>query len=204
MSHLSADKQKQCSKSMSYILRHGAVKDGYNITDKGFVAVDQIRSKGPRCLSSLSDADVQFLVDNNDKQRFRAEKDDKGRMWVAANQGHSGSLGLQAENFMQEITDAAQVPIAVHGTYRDPLEAIKRDGLSRMGRQHIHFAVGLPGGDGVISGMRKTAQVLIYLDTAKCIAGGIKLYRSNNDVILSPGDAGGFIKPEFFAKIVEN
>lgn len=41
----------------------------------------------------------------------------------------------------------------VHGTTRTNFDLIvKSKGLSRMNRNHIHFAIGLPGDDCVISG----------------------------------------------------
>jgi hypothetical protein len=35
------------------------------------------------------------------------------------------------------------------------------------------------------------------------ILDGIKFYRSENNVILSPGDSEGFIKPKYFVKVVD-
>jgi 2'-phosphotransferase len=40
----------------------------------------------------------------------------------------------------------------VHGTYRESWINIKRTGLSKMGRTHIHFAKGEYGSADVISG----------------------------------------------------
>ena len=43
-----------------------------------------------------------------------------------------------------------------------------------MTRNHIHFAAGEPGDDGVISGMRKTADIKIYIDIPRAMAEGLK------------------------------
>lgn len=59
----------------------------------------------------------------------------------------------------------------VHGTYYRHWDQIKQQGLSRMHRRHIHFSPGLPGDDGVISGMRSSCQIYIYIDLAKALAG---------------------------------
>ncbi|KAJ9447508.1 hypothetical protein DIPPA_16677 [Diplonema papillatum] len=188
------------SKSLSYILRHGAVKEGYAMQPDGFVLVDQIREIGPRMLRDLSDADFLHVVETNDKKRFKAKTVD-GRLWLAANQGHNASLNLDEAEYLTPIASAAAAPVAVHGTYKKALASIMANGLSRMSRQHIHFAPGLPRTDGVISGMRATAEVLVYLDVEKCLANGVKLFKSDNGVILSPGDESGHIKPEFFSKV---
>lgn len=60
-------------------------------------------------------------------------------------------------------------------------------------------------GDGkVISGMRRDAQVLIYIDLRRALAAGCPFWRSENGVILSEGLGGGSIVPaEFFDVVVE-
>lgn len=40
-----------------------------------------------------------------------------------------------------------------------------------MNRNHIHMAAGLLGESDVISGMRKTCNLYIYIDAAKAIQG---------------------------------
>ena len=70
-----------------------------------------------------------------------------------------------------------------------------------LNRNHIHFAAGEPGDQGVISGMRSSAQVFIHVDVEKAMSEGIKFYKSANNVILSPGDAGGVILPQYFKSV---
>jgi 2'-phosphotransferase len=71
-----------------------------------------------------------------------------------------------------------------------------------MTRNHIHFAKGLPGDSGVISGMRSSAQVLIYLNVPLALQDGVPLLLSANGVILSPG-IKGVIAPKYFLKAVD-
>ena len=49
--------------------------------------------------------------------------------------------------------------------------------------------------------MRDTSQVLIYLDVPTALKYGIRLLLSANDVVLSPGDANGYIAPCFFKEV---
>lgn len=72
-----------------------------------------------------------------------------------------------------------------------------------MNRQHIHLAIGLPSAGNVISGMRSSCQVAIYIDLPKAIKDGIKFYRSANDVILCPGNSDGFLRPKYFLKVID-
>lgn len=49
--------------------------------------------------------------------------------------------------------------------------------------------------------MRSSSQVLIYINLRKAIAAGIKFYVSHNGVILTEGDALGFLEPQFFERV---
>ena len=100
--------------------------------------------------------------------------------------------------------DADEIPIAIHGTTLPAWEEIKKTGLHRMGRAHIHMSPGVVGVDeGVKSGMRYSATVHIYIDTAKAMARGINFYKSENGVILSDGIDGGYIPIDCFSKVVD-
>ncbi len=43
------------------------------------------------------------------------------------------------------VTDPSAYPAVIHGTYASKWEPIKKRGLSRMARNHIHFAPGRRG-----------------------------------------------------------
>jgi len=90
----------------------------------------------------------------------------------------------------------------VHGTYRAAWPAIEKGGLSRMKRRHVHFATAVDP-SRVISGMRATADVLVYLDAPRALTAGLQLFRSENGVILSPGFADGRVPAALFAKVVD-
>ena len=46
-----------------------------------------------------------------------------------------------------------------------------KSGLNKMARNHVHLAVGCPGKDGVISGMRGSCQVVIELNLIRAMYG---------------------------------
>jgi 2'-phosphotransferase len=139
---------------------------------------------------------------------------------IRANQGHS--IQVDVEGLLTPITvEAGNVPeTVVHGTDEPAWRLIvKSGGLRRMGRNHIHFASGLPDGfkslaidtasteekeaAPVISGMRKNSSVLIYIDIHAALAAGVKFYLSENGVILTEGNDKSFLSYEFF-KMVES
>lgn len=138
---------------------------------------------------------------------------DPSHYLIRATQGHS-IKSVQAESgLLEKLTlDALDTlpDTVVHGTFHStwPL-VLASGGLKCMGRNHVHFATGPtlpdalsdiarrgegggagsgPGSNGqVISGMRRDAQVLIYIDIRKALAAGCPFWRSENGVILSDG-----------------
>jgi len=193
------------SKTLSWLLRHGAKSEGLFMRSDGYVRVNDILAL-PRLSShtQLDLATLQRLVDNDSKNRYmlRQGPDEAAPTagdiwWIRANQGHS----LKAvELDLKPILSAADIPMGVHGTNRKAWGSISAQGLSRMGRNHIHLAQGVPG-DGVISGMRNSAQVLIYIDLPKALDAGITFFLSENGVVLTEGDERGFLSPEYFLQV---
>ena len=51
------------------------------------------------------------------------------------------------------------------------------------------------------TGMRNSAQVLIYIDVQKALDAGIAFFLSANGVVLTEGDERGFLSPEYFLRV---
>ncbi|XP_045605907.1 tRNA 2'-phosphotransferase 1 isoform X1 [Procambarus clarkii] len=185
------------SKTLTWLLRHGAEKEGLTISTEGWANLEDVL-KRPN-FKKVGIDKVKEIVANCPKQRF-ALKEENGEIYIRANQGHS----FQVDDLdLEEITTDSDLSTVVHGTYYSHWNSIKEQGLSRMKRTHIHFAPGLPGESGVISGMRSSCQILIYLDLAKALKAGFKFYRSANNVIMCSGNEGGYLPPEYFLKVVD-
>ncbi|XP_052058809.1 uncharacterized protein LOC127699109 [Mytilus californianus] len=190
----------QLSKSLSYILRHGAERQGYKMMPGGFLYVEDILKKQNN-LRDYDLEDVQRIVETNDKQRFHMEPDkETGKMKIRANQGHT----IEVEDLeLKPLLSANEVSMVIHGTYYTSWEKIKHTGLSRMGRNHIHFAAGEPGENGVISGMRQSCEVMIFINLQQALEDGFKFFRSANNVILCAGNEDGVIPPKYFVDAVQ-
>ena len=184
------------SKSLAWLLRHNAESEGFTFLEGGYLPVEDVLRH--RRFTGFTITDVEEVVRDNDKQRFAIMVGDDGRLLIRANQGHSIS-NVTVE--LEEITSADEVTKVIHGTNFKAWNEIQKTGLSRMKRNHIHFAAGEPGSEGVISGMRACAQVYIYIDLHKAMEDGIKFFRSANNVILSPGDESGVIMPKYFKQV---
>jgi 2'-phosphotransferase len=184
---------------MAHALRHGAAEMGLAMTPDGFVLVSDLIAK---LKAQCTEVDIRRVVANDGKQRYGLSTNAEAALLVRANQGHSLQT-VDDDKLLTPVTSATEVPNCVHGTDLKSWGLIKDgEGLSRMSRRHIHFAVGLPGCDGVISGMRASCEVLVYLDVAKWLQAGFPLFRSANGVLLTPGNKHGFIPPKFFMKVV--
>mmetsp|Transcript_5699 Transcript_5699/g.13118 ORF Transcript_5699/g.13118 Transcript_5699/m.13118 type:complete len:239 (-) Transcript_5699:342-1058(-) len=191
------------SKAMSQILRHGLVEKGLDYRPDGYVRVDDLRAVGRGGLQQVSLDDLQSIVASCAKQRFSLVQEGR-TWWIRANQGHTVP-GIDPDQLLTPVTDAAELPVVIHGTYHKFLPLILEGGLCRMSRNHIHFAAAMPGEDGVISGMRSSCQVTIYLNTQSAMDLGCLFYRSANGVILSAGlGERGTIPASCFDKVVDN
>jgi len=184
------------SKTLSYLLRHGAKNENVKITDQGWITIEDLvlyfRTRTD--IKQITQADLYATVEGNDKKRFELSSD---RLSMRAVQGHSMD-SVQIDSFQELSVD--NLPKQVyHGTYMKFKSAILKKGLSRMGRQHIHMCVGLPSSShDVISGMRGSCDCYIVLDPTTIVKDlGLKFYRSTNGVILCPGNEAGVIPPEY-------
>ncbi|KAJ1930408.1 tRNA 2'-phosphotransferase [Tieghemiomyces parasiticus] len=199
---LTSPQLTRISKSMSFVLRHGAAKAGIPMRSDGFVDVDDLL-KFPK-LRHVTLEDLQQVVAADQKQRYTLVSVDPNTAtqpphWlIRANQGHSLAVkDLQ----LTPIVSPEEVPTVIHGSYERNWPSIEVQGLKRMTRNHIHFAPDLPNANGVISGMRTSCDLLIYIDAAKAMGDGIRFYRSPNNVILSEG-IDGVIPPQYFSQVV--
>ncbi|XP_070156569.1 tRNA 2'-phosphotransferase 1-like [Polyergus mexicanus] len=176
------------SKKLSYLLRHGAIKQGLNIKPNGFVVVSELLNK----LHHYTIDDIKRIVENNNKQRFTLDTIN-GVLEIKANQGHSIS---KISELTLKVLDSAEFDI-IHGTYYKCWTTIKTEGLSCMRRNHIHFAKGL----NFINGLRQSVELFIYINFEKAKKDGLIFLESENGVILCTGNLKGFIETKYFLKV---
>ncbi|CAE8607804.1 unnamed protein product, partial [Polarella glacialis] len=123
-----------------------------------------------------------------------------GELLIRANQGHTMKV-VEDDLLLELVTDPSMVQDCVHGTYLVHWPFIKSQGLSKVARNHIHLANGLPE-DGKIRGMRSTAELFIYVDVPAAMLDGMVFYRSKNEVVLTQG-LDGWLPVKYFHKAVK-
>jgi 2'-phosphotransferase len=126
-----------------------------------------------KSLQNTTEADIVRLVQNCSKQRFHLQRfndETSGveELYIRANQGHT-MQNVQVE--MTEINESNSMSQCIHGTYFAAWESIKKNGLSKMARQHIHMSEDFPTSKNVISGMRNNCQVAVFVDVQKALKG---------------------------------
>lgn len=224
---------QKLSHTLSWVLRHAAHELKLPMTNDGYVPVDVLlQHSHPRFKGQgWTMEDVLNVVESNDKQRFhlahrpaaKFEKtnatmttnDESDILCIRANQGHT-IASIDSDLLLTRLSanDLLALPMIVHGTYKEPwFESICKNGLSRMKRNHIHFAAGFPksnnsdaGKNGVISGMRKSCEVFIYLDQYKCSRDeSVTFFESANGVILSAGvEEQGMLPTSYFSHVMDS
>ena len=184
------------SKLLSYVLRHGASSLQIYMAHDGLVQVSELLAHEK--FRGFRERDVIAVVDNCPKQRFELVTRD-GVLFIRARQGHSIE-SIDFDEMLERVSDPSSIPVCIHGTYMKYKQLIKRDGLKRMKRTHIHMIPDYPTKNEVISGMRTTCNLYIVINVEEAMKAGVAFYRSSNNVILSPGvGPDGCIPPEFLS-----
>ncbi|CUM64690.1 uncharacterized protein PRCAT00002299001 [Priceomyces carsonii] len=185
----------QISKALSYLLRHGAIKEKLNIDEEGYIKIQDILSHNRIKTHRVTVEDIHRIVRGNDKQRFSIVNRN-GIEYICATQGHS--IESVSEANLRSLTREEMPREVFHGTYKAKLPSIMNEGLSRMGRNHIHFA----SCESNVSGIRKNCNVLIYLNIDDCFDKGITFYKSANGVVLTRG-LNGILPSTLFDRVID-
>lgn len=138
------------------------------------------------CASSglpISREELEDVVARNNKQRFAF---DESGMLIRANQGHSVDIDL-------DLKPADPPALLYHGTGEASGDAIRRTGLKKMSRHHVHLSADPETARNV--GARHGRPVVFSVDAAAMRAAGLVFYRSANGVWLTD-----HVPPEFLQR----
>jgi putative RNA 2'-phosphotransferase len=160
------------SKFFSKHLRHAPERLHLTLAPGGWVDVDTLLRAAARHGVNVSRAQLDEVVEKNDKQRFSF---DESRQLIRANQGHTTEVDL-------ELQPAEPPPVLYHGTPAQNVAAIRASGLLRMGRHHVHLSTDVETATRV--GSRRGKAVVLTIDSAAMHAAGVVFYRSDNGVWL--------------------
>ncbi|KAI3800461.1 hypothetical protein L1987_28552 [Smallanthus sonchifolius] len=159
---------------LTSILRHTAPQLNLNMRSDGYVKVQDLLR-----LTLKTFANVPINSHTVDHIKEAVKRDNKqrfslleenGELLIRANQGHTVTL-VETESLLKPILSAEEFPSNNTLTFESCLVCIRRD-----------------------------ANILIFLDIRKALQGGVKLYISDNKVILTEG-FDGVVPVEYFERV---
>jgi putative RNA 2'-phosphotransferase len=161
------------SKFLSFVLRHRPDQIGLTLSSDGWVKVELLLDACARHGRALDRSTLERLVRESDKQRFAFSPDG---LSIRASQGHSVSVELGYE--------ASTPPdVLYHGTVARFLPAIRRQGLERGSRHHVHLSATKDVASAV--GSRRGEALLLEIDARAMVREGYEFFCSANGVWLT-------------------
>jgi putative RNA 2'-phosphotransferase len=163
----------QISKTIAKALRHKPERLGIKLSVSGWTDVSDLLNALERKGFTLSRAELEEVVAQNDKQRFSF---DQSGQHIRANQGHSIAVDLG-------LTPLEPPEVLYHGTTQAALSSILEIGLQRMSRHHVHLSPDTQTALRV--GSRRGKPVLLEVMALKMHRQGVVFFCSDNGVWLT-------------------
>lgn len=160
------------SKYLSKHLRHQPERIDIQLAPGGWVSVDELLAACKQHSFPINRIELNEVVASNDKKRFSF--DSTGTL-IRANQGHSVEVDLQLEPVIPP-------DVLYHGTGHGAVEAILREGLCKMSRNHVHLSKDIAVAKTV--GARHGRPVVFIVDAAAMHEADYTFYCSDNGVWL--------------------
>lgn len=163
--------RKHLSRRMTRALRHRPEAVGLKLDKHGWAELGALAAA-----LGASVAEVLEVVENfTDKQRFTLETRESG-VFIRAAQGHSIKVDLA-------LASVEPPERLYHGTHVGAVKSIYEQGLSKMGRSHVHLSDTEEKAAGV--GRRRGVAVVLVVYARHAHADGVKFYRADNGVWLA-------------------
>jgi len=125
-----SDQYKKESKFLSYVLRHHPDRLGLKLDRSGWVPVTDLLRALREHKNPMKRSHLQKVVRANDKKRFEFSEDGER---IRASQGHSIDVDLGYE--------AKEPPeLLYHGTAERFVPDIRKQGLQKRSRHHVHLS----------------------------------------------------------------
>lgn len=157
--------QTKLSKQVAHALRHTPEEYGLELDANGWCSTGKLMSA-----LKISRADLDCVVENNEKKRFTFSPDKKK---IRAAQGHSVEVDLKLEK-----KDPPSV--LYHGTITENLSSILKDGIVSGKRQYVHLSSDMETAT-VVGSRHGKSVVILTINTS----GEMDFYQADNGVWLA-------------------
>ena len=128
-------------------------------------------------------ADTKELIEKISKSGREIDFETLERI---VNQGHSIEVNLELKEVVPPV-------VLYHGTAFKNVESIKKEGIKKMERQHVHLSADLETAKNVAT-RHSSKYVILEIDTEAMLKENYKFYLSENKVWLTDFVPSKFIK----------
>jgi putative RNA 2'-phosphotransferase len=157
-------------KFIALVLRHQPDAAGLTLDKEGYAQVSALLANRAQ---PMTREELDYVVATDSKGRYAY---DNTRERIRANQGHS----LRVDVGLKQAVPPAKL---YHGTADRSVNAILREGLKPMSRQHVHMSASED--TAVDVGGRHGKATVLLVDALDAHEDGIKFYLSENGVWLA-------------------
>ncbi len=161
------------SKFLSLVLRHRPETIGIRLDEAGWVDVECLLAQCNKHGKALSLLMLEEIVTTSPKQRFAFSEDNRR---IRANQGHSVEVRLGHERTQPP-------PFLYHGTVKKYLSSIRKLGLRKMKRHHVHLSSDFETASTV--SQRRGKAIVLVVRAAQMDHDGHQFFVSANGVWLT-------------------
>ena len=170
------------SKFMSLVLRHKPEELGITLDERGWTDVNVLLQKIKDRGFSIDMEILKQVVAENSKKRFAFNED--GSL-IRASQGHSVEV---------ELGYSPETPpeFLYHGTAEQYVESIRKEGLLKRNRHHVHLSTQIETATQV--GLRHGKLVLLKIKSGEMQRAGYQFFISENGVWLTEAVPVEFIE----------
>ena len=184
-------KGNKISKTLSYILRHGALKYNIDIDKYGYIKIDDILKLSQFKNKTLDD--IFEIVYDDSRGRYTI-KESLDTFYIKANHGHSI---LRQDSPKKILNTKLYKILSYECTYPEWL-LIKKN--KEIQKKNIELKI--PKQNYNKNYIRYNKSVIIYINLEKTLEKGFEFNMYSNGKILTQG-LNGFISIDFFAKVYD-
>jgi 2'-phosphotransferase len=185
-------KRNKISKTLSYILRHGALKYNIDIDRYGYIKTDDIL-KLPQFYNVTLD-DIFEIVYDDSRGRYTI-KESLDTFYIKANHGHS--ILIPNSPIKKILNTNSYKVLSYECTYQEWIIIKGNKGLQR---KNIELKV--PKKNYNRNYISYNKSVIIYINLEKALAQGFEFNMYSNGKILTQG-LNGFMSIDFFANVYD-
>lgn len=163
----------QVGKFISLILRHKPETIGIELDENGWADVSELIAGLNRKGYPIDMAILDEIVANNNKKRYSFNID---KTKIRANQGHSINVDI-------ELSPTIPPDILYHGTADRFVDSIRKNGLDRKNRNHVHLSADTETAINV--GKRHGKPIVLKINAKAMYQDGHDFFLSENGVWLT-------------------